>query len=144
MLNVPARFCVSFIGLARCVLRDSEGKLFIWSGAALVTPLGYAGSESLPATRIGQSRPRVWFPGSSTAWVFRYIEIRQLTLSHVVELLAIHGPVSDPCLSDLSEGHDLNSGVFGGADSTAPSSGRARRQYPVPQHWHFNFFFPLF
>jgi len=46
LLNVPARFCVSFIGLARCVLRDSEGKLFIWSGAALVTPLGYAGSES--------------------------------------------------------------------------------------------------
>ena len=28
--------------------------------------------------------------------------------------------------SDLSEGHDLNSGVFGGADSTAPPSGRAR------------------
>ena len=64
LLNVLARFCVSLIGLARCVLRDSEGKLFIWSSAALVTPLGYAGSESLPATRIGQSRPRVWFPGS--------------------------------------------------------------------------------
>ena len=27
-----------------------------------------------------------------------------------VEKLAIHGPVRDQCLSDLSEGHDLNSG----------------------------------
>ena len=56
----------------------------------------------------------------------------QLTLPHAVELLAIHGPVRDPCLPDLSESHDLNSGVFGGADSTAPSSGRAPPPIPGP------------
>ena len=38
-----------------------------------------------------------------------------------------------PGPSDLSEGHDLNSDVFGGADSTAPASGRARHRYPAPQ-----------
>ena len=58
--------------------------------------------------------------------MLRYIEVWKLTLPHAVKLLAIHGPVRDPCLSDLSEGHDLNSGVFGGVDSTAPSSDRAR------------------
>ena len=66
------------------------------------------------------------FPVALSVWVIRYIEVWQLTLPHTVKLLAIHGPGRDPCLSDLSKRHDLNSGVFGGADSTAPSSGRAR------------------
>ena len=65
-------------------------------------------------------------PVALSAWVIRYIVVWQLTLPHAVKLLAIHGPVRDPCLSDISKRHDLNSGVFGGADSTAPSSGRAR------------------
>ena len=70
-------------------------------------------------------------PVALPAWVIRYIEVWQLTLLHAVELLAIHGPVRDPCPSDLSERQDLNSGVFGGADSAAPSSGRARHRYPA-------------
>ena len=74
-------------------------------------------------------------PVSFAAWVLRYIEVWQLTLPHAVKLLAIHGPVRGPCLLDLSEGHDLNSGVFGGADSTAPPSGRARHRYPAPQQY---------
>ena len=75
-------------------------------------------------------------PVALSVWVIRYIEVWQLILPHVVELLAIHGPVRDPCLSDLSEGHDLNFGVFGGADSTAPSSGPARHRYPAPQQYN--------
>ena len=66
------------------------------------------------------------------ARVIRYIEVWQLTLPHVVELLAIHGPVWGPCLSDLSEGHDLNPGVFSGADSTAPTSSRVSPLRPGP------------
>ena len=75
------------------------------------------------------------FPGSFPAWVLRYIEVWQLILPHAVKLLAIHSPLRDPCLPDLSEGHDLNSGVFGGADSTAPPSGCARHRHPAPQQY---------
>jgi len=71
LLNVSARFV--FLSLARhdACLRISVRNLFIWSGPTLVIPLGYAGSESAIATRFGQSRPRVNFPGSRTTWVLR-------------------------------------------------------------------------
>ena len=71
LLNVSARFV--FLALARhdACLRISVGNLFIWSGPTLVIPLGYAGSESAIATRFGQTRPRVNFPGSRTTWVLR-------------------------------------------------------------------------
>ena len=75
------------------VLRNSKavraGKLLIWSGAALVA------SARLCRIRVGDSdsvRTKlvegVVFPGSWMTWVLRYIEIRQLTLSHAVEVLA--------------------------------------------------------
>ena len=41
-----------------------------------------------------------------------------------------------PIPSDLSEGHDLNSGVFDGADFIAPPSGRARHRNPAPQQYY--------
>ena len=68
-------------------------------------------------------------PVPLSAWVIRYIEVWQLTRPDTVELLAIHDPVRDPCLSDLSKRHDLNSGVFCGAESTAPSCDCARHRY---------------
>ena len=40
-------------------------------------------------------------PVALSMWVIRYIEVWQLTLPHAVELLAIHGPVRDPCLLDI-------------------------------------------
>ena len=67
--------------------------------------------------------------------MIRHIEVWQLTLPHAVELLTIHGPVRDPCLPDLSEGHDLNSGSSVVDDSTAPPSGRARHRYQAPQQY---------
>ena len=133
MLNVPARFCVSFIGLARRVLRNSE---------AVNCSFGPTGLGNLRSgyTQFGlgngsfrsRSAEGVNSPVALSSWVIRYIEVWQLTLPHAVELLAIHGLVRDPCLSELSKRHDLNSGVFGGADSTAPSSGHAHHQYPAP------------
>ena len=115
------------------MLRNSE---------AITCSLGPTGLGNLRSgyTRFGlgngsfrsRSVEGVNYPIALSAWVIRYIEVWQLTLPHAVELLAIRGRVRDPCLSDLSKRHDLNSGVFGEADSTAPSSGRARHRHPAP------------
>ena len=43
-------------------------------------------------------------------WASRYFEVWQITLSHVIDLLTIHGPVRDPYLSEFSERYDLDSG----------------------------------
>ena len=136
MLNVPARFCVSFIGLARCLLRNSGAVNCSFGPTGL-------GNLRLGYTRFGLSngsfRSRsvegLSSPVALSAWVITYIEVWQLTRPYAVKLLAIHGPVRDPCLSDLSKRHDFNSGVFGGADSTASSCGRARHQDPAPQQY---------
>ena len=69
-------------------------------------------------------------------WVFRYIEVWQLTLFHAVELLAIHGPVRDPCLFGVLREARSRFRVFGGADSTATPSGHARRRHPAPQQYY--------
>ena len=138
-INFPIVGCASsfpviyFIGLAPCVLRNGEVVNCSFCPTALLTTTRVTHGSS-PVTAVPlEVRRGCEFPSSFAAWVFRYIEVWQLTLPHTVELLAIHGPVRDPCLPDLSQSHDLDSGVFGGADSTAPSSCRARRRYPASQ-----------
>ena len=91
-------------------------------------------------TRIGlgkRSAPPegVVFPGSWTTWVFRFKEIRQLTLPHTVKILATTVRKGTRELSDLSESHDLNSGCSVGDDSTAPPSGRLSPPNPGPQQY---------
>ena len=134
MLNVPARFCVSFIGFARCVLRNSEAVNCSFGPMGLGNlRSGYTWFGLGNGSFHSRSIEGVNSPVALSTWVIRYIEVWQLTLPHTVELLVIHRPVRDPCLSDLSKRHDLNSGVFGGANSTAPSSGRVGHRYPAPQ-----------
>ena len=110
--------------------------MFIWFGAALVT------SARLRRIRVGDSdsiRTKsvegVVFPGSWTTWVLRYLEIRQLTPPHAVEILATTVRQGTRELSNLSESHDLNSGCSVGDDSTAPPSGRLSPPNPGPQQY---------
>ena len=46
-----------------------------------------------------------------------------------------HGPLSDPSAPELSGVTTYTFRVIGGADSTAPSGGPARRRRPAPQQY---------
>ena len=56
----------------------------------------------------------------------------------MVDLLANFGPIRDPSAPELSGVTTYTFLVIGGADSTAPSSGRARSRYPAPQQYPFD------
>ena len=84
---------LSFIGLARCVSRISKavraGKLFIWSGAALVT------SARVRRIRVGdsdsvrtKSAEDVVSPVVGQSGYLGKLELDKWTLPHAVEILA--------------------------------------------------------
>ena len=52
------------------------------------------------------------------------------------DLLAIFDPIRDPSAPELSGVTTYKFRVFGGADSTAPPSDRARRRYPALQQYN--------
>ena len=57
----------------------------------------------------------------------------------MVDLLANFRPIRDPSAPELSGVMTYTFRVIGGADSTAPSGGHARRRYPAPQQYSLIF-----